>query len=155
MEDVGEEGCQDQLSRGQPFDEAHGRATFRTGPRRAWRGEDEGFDGRRWRDGECVATLGQLAGARTRGEKPEVADADEALREHVHEEATEKLVDVERQRLDLAAVAIVLPPKRDGVGGDIDEPVIGNSDAVGVPREVVQDVRAGSGGRRPSACVPS
>ena len=51
--------------------------------------------------GERLTTLGQLAGARARGEKPEIADADEALREHVHEEATEKLVDVERQRLDL------------------------------------------------------
>ena len=70
-----------------------------------------------------------------------------ALRQHVHEKAAEKLVGVERQRLDLAAVAIVLPPKRDGVGGDVDEPVIGNGDAVGVPREVVEDVRRAAKGR--------
>ena len=62
------------------------------------------------------------------------------------EEATEKFVDVERQRLDLAAVAIVLPPKRDGVVRDGDEPVIGDGDAVRVPREVVQHVgRAAKG----------
>ena len=67
--------------------------------------------------------------------------------QHVHEEAAEKLVGVERQRLDLAAVAIVLPPKRDGVGGDVDEPVIGDGDAVGVAREVVEDVGRAAKGR--------
>ena len=124
-----------------------GRPTARTRPRRAGRDGGGRFRGRRWCHGERLTTLSQLAGARARGEKPEIPDADEALREHVHEEATEKLVDVERQRLDLVAVAIVLPPKRDGVGGDVDEPVIGNGHAVGVPREVVQDVGGAAKGR--------
>ena len=63
------------------------------------------------------------------------------------EEAPEEFVDVERQRADLAAVAIVLPPKRDRVVGDGDEPVIGDGDAVGVPREVVQHVGGAAKGR--------
>ena len=49
------------------------------------------------------------AGAAPRREEAEIADADEALREHVQQEAAEKLVGVERQGADLAAVAIVLP----------------------------------------------
>ena len=80
-------------------------------------------------------------------EQAEVADADEAFRQDVQEEAPEEFVDVERQRAHLAAVAIVLPPKRDGVVGDGDEPVIRDGDAVGVPREVVQHVGGAAKGR--------
>jgi hypothetical protein len=58
----------------------------------------------------------------------------------VQEKAPEKFPCLERQRADLAAVAIILPPKRDRVVGDGDEPVIRERDAVGVAREVVQDV---------------
>src|SRR6478672_7700217 len=109
MEYVGEEGRQEDLARGQSFDEPHGRPTARTRPRRAGRDRGGRFRGRRSCYGERLPTLSQLAGARARGEKTEIPDADEALREHVHEEVTEKLADVERQRLDLVAVAIVLP----------------------------------------------
>ena len=93
------------------------------------------------------ATLCELVGAAPRREEAEVADADEALREDVQEKAPEEFVDVERQRADLAPVPIVLPPKRDGVVGDGDEPVIGDGDAVGVPREVVQHVGGAAKGR--------
>ena len=82
-----------------------------------------------------------------RREQAEVADADEAFRQDVQEEAPEEFVDVERQRAHLAPVPIVLPPKRDGVVGDGDEPVIGDGDAVGVPREVVQHVGGAAKGR--------
>ena len=97
-------------------------------------------------DREDPATTGQPAGPRARGEEAEVADADEALRQYVEEKASKEFVDVERERADLTAVAIVLPPKRDGVVGDVDEPVIGDGDAVRVAGEVVQHVgRAAKG----------
>ena len=86
------------------------------------------------------STRREIGGATARGEQPEVADADEAFREDVQQEASEEVVDVERQRAHLAPVPIVLPPKRDRVVGDGDEPVIRDGDAVGVPREVVQHV---------------
>ena len=54
------------------------------------------------------------------------------------EEAPEEFVDVERERANLAPVPIVLLPKRDCVIRDGDEPVIGEGDAVRVPREVVE-----------------
>jgi hypothetical protein len=76
-------------------------------------------------------------GAAPRRQQAEVADADEAFREDVQEEASEEFVDVERQRANLAPVPIVFPPKRDGVVGDGNEPVIGDGDAVGVPRAVL------------------
>ena len=56
------------------------------------------------------------------------------------EEATEKFVDVERQRPHLTPVAVVLPLKRHGIVGYRDEPVVGDRDTMGVPREIVQDV---------------
>ena len=65
----------------------------------------------------------------------------------MQEEAPEEFVDVERQRAHLAAVPIVLPPKRDGVIRDGDEPVIGDGDAVRVPRKVVQHVGGAAKGR--------
>ena len=62
--------AQDELSRGQSFDEAHGRPTARTRPRRAWRGQAERFGGRRWCHGEHLTTLGQLAGAAREARNP-------------------------------------------------------------------------------------
>ena len=94
-----------------------------------------------------AATRREIGGATARREQPEVADADEAFREDVQEEAPEEFVDVERQRAHLAPVPIVLPPKRDRVVGDGDESVIRDGDAVGVPREVVQDVGGAAKGR--------
>ena len=66
-------------------------------------------------------------GVAPRRQQAEVADADEAFREDVQEEAPEEFVDVERQRANLAPVPIVLPPKRDRVVRDGDEPVIGRT----------------------------
>ena len=74
--------------------------------------------------------------AAARGQEAEVADADKALRQHVQEKAPQEFVGLKRQRADLAPVPIVLPPKRDRVVGDGDDPVIGDGDAVGVPREI-------------------
>ena len=91
-------------------------------------------------------TLRDLGAAPGR-QQAKVADADEVLREDVKEEASEEFVDVERQRAHLAPVPIVLPPKRDRVVRDGDEPVIGDGDAVGVPREVVQHVSGAAKGR--------
>ena len=101
-----------------------------------------------WRcDGQDRATRREIVGAAPRRQQAEVADADEAFREDVQEEAPEEFVDVERQRAHLAPVPIVLPPKRDRVVRDGDEPVIGDGDAVGVPREVVQHVGGAAKGR--------
>ena len=58
----------------------------------------------------------------------------------VQQEAAEELLGMERHR------ATVLGPKRHGVGGDGDEPLIGEADAVGVAAEVLEEsLRAAEG----------
>ena len=140
MEDVGQERFEKELPRGQPFDDAHGRAAPRARPGRLRRCGHTWCGRRRWRDGEGLTTLSKLARTTARREEAEVANADEAPREDVQEEAPEEFVDVERERADLAPVSIVLPPKGDGVVGHGDEPVIRDGDAVGVARKVMQDM---------------
>ena len=146
MDDVGEEGVEEELSCGQSFDEAHGRSAARTRPRGASRWGHTRCVPRWWGDREQLATASQPAGPRARSEEAEVADADEARRQYVEEKASKKLVDVKRERAYLTAVTIVLPSKRDGGGGDVDEPVVGDGHPVGVAGEVVQHVgRAAKG----------
>src|SRR5437588_492840 len=59
------------------------------------------------------ATLGENGGAAAIGEQAEVANADEAVGDDVEQEATEKLVDVERHDLHAIGVSVVAPPKTD------------------------------------------
>ena len=123
MEDVGEEGLEINLPRRQALDETHGRAAARARPRaRRLRGRWLG----RWsaRRGQGLTTLWKLRRPTARGEETEVADADEALGEDVEKEAAEKLLGLERERAHPAAVSVVLPPKRDGVVGHVDQPVV-------------------------------
>ena len=147
MEDVGEERVEKELPRASAvrrcaWEPRSGDTATTLVAVPATGGSAGGVGG----DGQGLTTLGELAGATARGEEAEVADADEALREDVQEEAAEKFLGVERERAHLAAVAIVLPPKRDGVVGHVDEPVVRDGDAVGVAREVVEHV--GTGCRR-------
>ena len=64
-----------------------------------------------------------------------VANLHEAAREDVEEKAPEELV---RRQRDACAV---LGPKRHGIGGHGDEPLIGEADAVGVAAEVLEEPR--------------
>src|SRR4029453_18292025 len=147
MCDAREERVKEELSCRQPFDKAHGGTAAGTWPRHSWCGGGGRVGRGRWGAGKRLATLRQPAGAPPRREEAAIADADEALREDVQEEATEKFVDVERQRPHLASVAVVLPPKRHGVVGHREEPVGGEGDTVGVPREIVQYVGGAAKGR--------
>ena len=52
------------------------------------------------------------------------ADRLAAIAEAYFQVASEEFVDVDCQGAHLTSVPIVLPPTRDGVGGDADEPVI-------------------------------
>ena len=141
IEKTCDHGLEEELTRSQPFDHAHRASTAGTRPR-APRTRDDGSSAgagvgataRVWR--HC----GQRVGAAPRREDTKVADADEAFRQDVQEKPSEEFPGVERQRADLASVAIVLPPKRDRVVGHGDESVIRNCDAVRVPREIVQHV---------------
>ena len=75
------------------------------------------------------------------GEQAEMADADESRRQHVHEETGEEAA--RRQRGGL----LVPRPEDDGAVIDLEEPGVGDRDAVGVPAEVGVDLAHAAEGR--------
>ena len=90
-------------------------------------------------------------GALWAGEEAVVADAMEAARQHVQEEAADELGGVERHRLDPGfagrlAAAIVLPLEGDALVVEPDQTCIRDGDAVGVARQIGED-GLGSGER--------
>ena len=72
------------------------------------------------------------------GKQAEVADANEAFREHVKEEAAQELRSLERHGPLLTAMSIVFPAEGDVLTIEGDEPVVGDSDAMGVTAEITQ-----------------
>jgi len=69
-----------------------------------------------------------------------MADADEAGRDDVEEEAAEELVDGEGQDLHAVAVGVVAPAEADAAITDPDQPVVRNRHAVCVAAEVGEHV---------------
>jgi len=66
------------------------------------------------------------------------ADTDEPARQDMQQEATQELFGGHRHFTLLAAVGVVLPPEADFAVGDIQNPMIGDGDAVGVAGQVLQ-----------------
>ena len=71
----------------------------------------------------------------------------ETVGQGVEQEATDKLVCVQRHDFGFAVVAIVFPAKSDAVVGRTDQPGIGDGDAVGITAKIGQDLRWSSEGR--------
>ena len=67
-----------------------------------------------------------------------MADADEATREHMQQEATQEFIDGKSQESLFILVSGVLPAERDLVIQKGNEPVIGNRHAMGVSAEIAQ-----------------
>ena len=65
-----------------------------------------------------------------------MADADEATREHMQQEATQEFIDRQRQESLFIVVSGVSPAERDLVIQEGNEPVIGNRHAMGVSAEI-------------------
>ena len=63
-----------------------------------------------------------------------MTDAAEPFRQHVEQEATNKLVGGERHHLGPVVRAIVFPTKSDTAVLAVEKPAIGNRDAMGVSR---------------------
>ena len=80
----------------------------------------------------------QRASTRAIGEQAEVANAHEAARHDVEQKASQEFVGLERQDLHAVVVGVVLPAEPDAAVVVIDEPIIRERDAVGVPPEVVE-----------------
>src|SRR6516162_4145347 len=102
-----------------------------------------------------VPQIGAAAAPSKVGKEPIVADAVEALGQHVHQEAPDELVRVKPHRLPAARAvdAIVLATERDAgvVGGN--EAAVRDSDTMRVTREIAQHL-LGSGERRLAVDYP-
>ena len=91
----------------------------------------------------------QRASTRAIREQAEVANAHEAARQHVQEKAPQKFVGGECQDFHTVVIRVVLPAETDVTVAMVDEPIIRQRDAVGVPTQVVEHLfRAGEGSLR-------
>src|SRR5271156_651234 len=75
------------------------------------------------------------------GEETELANAMEAIRQGVQQEAADELVGVQPHGLDGAAVAIILPGKSDMVVLAGLDAAVGDGDAMGVAAEIGENLR--------------
>jgi len=83
----------------------------------------------------------------TVGEEAEVADAHEAARQQVQEEAAQELFDRQSHEPLLVAVSGISPAEGDVSGGESNQSVVGDRDAVGVGAEIAQSVFRSAEGR--------
>ena len=89
---------------------------------------------------EQAETQWKKLGSSPIGEESEVADAHEATRQHVEQEAAEELIN--RQSHDALAIAVrgVAPSERDFAIGKGKQPMVGDGNAVSVVSEITQHV---------------
>ena len=73
------------------------------------------------------------------GEKAEMADADEACWKGVKQEPPDKFFRGQSQNIAFIPVVAVAEGEGDAAVFDIEDAVVGNSDAVGIAAEVVED----------------
>ena len=92
------------------------------------------------------AAAGQEAGPTGMGEESVVADADEAFGEDVEKEAATELAEGKGEGPGSSAT-IVLVAKGDGLVIDGQEPMVRESDAVGVAGQILEHVLGGLEGR--------
>jgi hypothetical protein len=96
---------------------------------------------------EQPATERELGRAVAIGEEAIVADAVEAVRQGVHQEAAGERVGAERHELRLAVVAIILPAEGDVRAGQADQSGVGDGDEMGMSAEVGQHLGRAAEGR--------
>ena len=74
------------------------------------------------------------------GQEPKEADADEAARQSVQQEPSQKLVGGNGHLALLVAVGVVFPTEGDRLAVEGDEPVIRDGDPMSIPGQVLQQV---------------
>ena len=106
------------------------------------------FGGRflRWRV-EQPAAERELGGALAVREEAVVADAMEAVRQGVQQEAPDELIGRKRHELGLAVMAIILPAEGDFGIGQADQAGVGDGDAVCVSAEIGEHLSRSAEGR--------
>ena len=140
---------EEELRRREPLDDLHDSATERTVPERA---RGEGSRGGR----ACWWLIGWLEKAETKWkqfrappvcEETEVANAHEAARQEMKQEATQELID--RQSHDPLAIVLsgISPSESNAAVSEGKQSVVGDGDAMGVGAEIAQHVFWAAEGR--------
>ena len=83
-----------------------------------------------------------------------MSETHEAAGQHMQEEAADKFVRVERYSLDTIVLTTITIGKADAPITHVEEPMVGNGDAMGIAADIVLKTGAGlpgaPGRRRPS-----
>ena len=74
------------------------------------------------------------------GEETEVPNASEPAGKHMQQKPTQELISAQGHPALLVSVRIISPPEGDHAVLKRDEPVVGNGYAMGITRQVLQDV---------------
>ena len=128
------------LSR-EPLDKDHRLATTRASPYSPGRGM--GLNGIRSSGNghpQQLSAEWQQSFAAPVREEAEEPNADEAGRKHMEKEATQELVSSDGHHFLFAAVGIVFPAERDLTIDEVDDPMVGDGNAVGVAGQVMKNV---------------
>jgi hypothetical protein len=108
--------------------------------------EEAGGDGglamreRRWRASEIASACGEFRGLVSIAEQAVVTNALETPRQDMEDEPTEEIDGLEMEDFSFAAVSVVAAAQSDDAVAKTEEPIVGESDAVGVAGEVIEDV---------------
>jgi hypothetical protein len=124
----------------EPFDDAHRSTAGRTVPERARlvRGSRCRRRGHVSRATKQLEAERQEGGALPIGGEAEVADAHEAARQQVQEEAAQELIDGQSHQPLLVAMSGVAPAKGHVALRESNQPAVGNGDTMGVGAQIAQ-----------------
>jgi hypothetical protein len=86
-------------------------------------------------------------GTESIGEKSEMPDSDESLRQHMQKETAQELGSVQRHFALFAAVSIILPAEGDALAIERQQAVVGDCDPMRVPAQIPQNFLRASKGR--------
>jgi len=130
-----------KLSAGEPFNNKHD-AGARWTAQAGWLGR---IDGCGHAEQRTAAFEGRTASAV--GEEAEVADADQSFGQNVQQKAAQELMSGNGHDLVLSVVGIVSPAEGDAIVLEGHEPMVGDSHAVGVAGQIVENMLGAAEGR--------
>src|SRR5271169_6207452 len=97
--------------------------------------------------GQQSAALDQFLSANPIGEEAEVANADQAGRQHVEQEAANELDRIERHDFSSGVIGAVFPVKADAAVFQSAKTVVGDGDAMRVASQILEHAPGSTEGR--------
>ena len=93
-----------------------------------------------WGCAQQLQAKRQKSGAPTVGQKTEMSDAHEALRQDVQQEALQELIDRQGSELLLIVVSRIAPAESDLAIDEGDQAMVGDGHAMGIAAEILQHI---------------